>query len=251
MTKKKNQNKPSQQPHSSNSQNLLPNQNLIKEIVESKLFHECLSSMIMHCLPTFDKKIQDLSDSIADLEELISKHEESINHLKSLSNELESMPNRTVTFHDNDSTDLLLRIQGINAPISDFCDNFCNIVTTKLHINCSIDQVSVLPTKPTGESSPIESCATREPSAPGTITVRLSNSSLRNDIYRARTLLKGTSIYLSEFLSPSSQYLFYLSRKICKEGKIAAAWSYKGNIFIRTLQDEVLSICCPSDLSIY
>ena len=47
-------------------------------------------------------------------------------------------------------------------------------------------------------------------------TIRIEDQSLWHQIYRARTMLKGTFIFISEVLSSSDQFLFFLSRKMKK-----------------------------------
>ena len=219
---------------------------LIKEIITSALFKDCLADMIIHCLESIQNKIADMQEEIAAMNESISKNKQSISDLLSCIDELNQSPNQSPEAKDKNDSDLLLRIHGIDASPTDFCEKLCHIVSTKLHIPCTPEQFST-----TEKHTPPENSATRAASPVHTsqVTVMIASPTLRSDIYRARTLLKGTSIYLSEVLSSSNQYLFYLSRKIRRADKIAATWTFKGQVYIRSLDDNIKMITSPSELA--
>jgi len=71
------------------------------------------------------------------------------------------------------------------------------------------------------------------------IIVRFTNRRTRDQIYRARKLLKGQSskIFISEHLNKSSSTLFYEARKLAREKKIISTWTQNGQIFVRVTTD--------------
>ena len=220
---------------------------LIKELTQSKLFHEYLAEMIIHCITSIQNKIDDMEEELTAMNESISKNKQSISDLLSCIDELNQSPVQSPEANNQNDTDLLLRIHGINASPADFCEKLCQIVSTRLHIPCTPELFS------TSEMhTPPEISATRAASPihhTSQVTVKIASPTLRNDIYRARTLLKGTSIYISEVLSKSNQYLFYLARSIKKVQKIASTWTYKGQVYIRSLDNIIKTINCPSELA--
>ena len=171
-----------------------------------------------------------------------------ISDLLSCIDELNQSPNQSPEAKDQNDSDLLLRIHGIDASPTDFCEKLCHIVSSKLHIPCTSDLFSI-----SEMHTPSENSATRAASQIFTsqVTVKIASPTLRNNIYRARTLLKGTSIFLSEVLSKSNQYLFYLSRKMRRSDKIAATWTFKGQVYIRSLDDSIKMITSPSELAVF
>ena len=222
----------------------IPHVNLIKEIVHSELFRVCLSDMIWTCMESIQTKLTDLSQKMAEIDEALSSHQESINELKSIANELKSMSYKSPLFKDNDNGTYLLRIHGLNAESSDICNHFHSIVSTKLSIQYDPSQFSTV-------GAHDDSIRNNNRGTSSAVTIKVENQDLWTKIYKSRPMLKGTSIYISEVLSSSNQFLFYLSRRLKKDNRIAATWTYKGQIYIRTYEDNILEIKSPSDLSLY
>ena len=233
------------QPSTSSGNN---QEHLIKEIINSGLFRNSLADMIVKCVEKLSVKLNELSESIADMEAVIIKNEKAIAGLISTVNELESIPKHRSPSKDITSESNLLRIHGLDEENGNICEQFHLIVTDKLHIPCTIDQFCLVTREESAASSEHE-LSTR--AKPKPISIKISDQDLLNTIYRSRTMLKGTDIYISEELTSSKQFLFYLARKIKKVHKIAATWSYKGLIYIRTLENTIRNIQCPSDLSTF
>ena len=83
------------------------------------------------------------------------------------------------------------------------------------------------------------------------VIVRFTSRRIRDEIYRARKMLKNVgnasnvdNIYISEHLTKAGSALFYEARKMIKEKKLHTAWSYKGliNVKFTTSEDELPSI---------
>ena len=160
---------------------------LIKELAQSKLFHEYLAGMIMHCMESIQSKIQDLSERIADLEELFSSQEKSFNELKSTLNEFKSISTKPTSDTNIGMESYLLRITGLNVENDDICQHFCNIVSDKLFLACDASKLSAV--------HPQSPSTTRE--AAQFHTIQIKDHRLYNGIIKNRTLLKGTKL---EFL---------------------------------------------------
>ncbi len=84
---------------------------------------------------------------------------------------------------------------------------------------------------------------------PVTVLVSFQNIWQRKQVYFNKKTLKNTRIFVSEDLSKEDAHLFYLCRKLRKDGKIKATWTKELNIFIKTMADEVVTVKGESDLS--
>ena len=224
---------------------------LIKEIVTSAVFRNCLADMIMHVIESIQKKIEDLTAEFADMTESLLSQQNSIKELQSIADELKPMPEQSPP--DKTDTDtLLLRIHGLETTeSSDICDTFSQLVKDKLYIPCLPSQFSVVTRESKSQPDTREDPSTSSEVKPPVITLNISSQDLYDSIYRARTLLKGTSIYLTEVLSKSEQYLFYLTRNAKRANRIAATWTYKSQIYVRSLENTIKLIKCPSELAIF
>lgn len=56
---------------------------------------------------------------------------------------------------------------------------------------------------------------------------------LRNEIYRARTALKGTKVYLNDDLTQARGLLAYKAREAVRANKIHLTWTFDGKIFVK------------------
>ena len=219
---------------------------LIKEITTHSLFRECLADMMVKCLVKIQNRLSELSDQIADLQQLFTQNEKAITDLKSCVAELKMYANECTVPENVESKSLLLRVHGINTESGNICEQFCHLVSTKMAIPCDQSKFSLV--EESASSTPRTNSPTRG-SQRAPITIEVQDKQLHDSIYKGRTLLKGTSIYISEVLSKSEQFLFYLSRNIKKANKISAAWTYKCTVYIRTLDNAIKAIKCPSDLA--
>jgi hypothetical protein len=71
------------------------------------------------------------------------------------------------------------------------------------------------------------------------VIVRFTNRRVRNLVYGAKKLLKGTSsrIFVSEHLTKADSDLFFEARKLLQEKKIFAAWTQNGLVHVRLSPD--------------
>ena len=56
----------------------------------------------------------------------------------------------------------------------------------------------------------------------------------KNRIYKCRTELKSTSIWMAEDLTPRRSNLAFKAREVVRKGKATKTWTFDGNIFIKT-----------------
>ena len=107
----------------------------------------------------------------------------------------------------------------------------------------------------------------RKKDKPSKIIVELSGSSTKDNIIkRARQFntdnkqnklssthlnmnCPATPIYVSDFLPPQTQHLFYLARKFAKENGYLYCWVSAGRVFLRKNEpDKPVIVKCESDL---
>lgn len=71
------------------------------------------------------------------------------------------------------------------------------------------------------------------------VIVRFANRRVRNDVFNAKKLLKGTSskVFVSEHLTTSDSVLFYEARKLLRDKKIFGTWTKNGLVYVRFSPD--------------
>jgi hypothetical protein len=76
------------------------------------------------------------------------------------------------------------------------------------------------------------------------ITVRFNNRRVRDAVYGARRVLKNTSFFISEHLTPEIASMFYEARKLVKDGKLSSAWTQNCRVYVKhsTSRDEKPSL---------
>ena len=142
----------------------------------------------------------------------------------------------------------MLRITGLPSDESTASDTFKAIVKEKIGLELeqsdfSLSTIIPAPARQGTEGQPQRDCdVIREsPStsatqmAPPVHQVTFSSPSVQQRCYLSRTKLKGTDIYLSEDLPVPEQELFYECRQLKKNNEIAATWTHRKKVFIRTL----------------
>jgi hypothetical protein len=87
------------------------------------------------------------------------------------------------------------------------------------------------------------------------IIVRFSNRDVRNKVYSAKKLLKGSTsgVFISEHLTKPDSELFFEARKLLREKKIFAAWIQNGLVHVRFSPDpgtRATIIRCRADLTL-
>ncbi len=66
------------------------------------------------------------------------------------------------------------------------------------------------------------------------VQIMFANIWCKNTCFERKNKLKGTSMLISEDLSPEDEKLFYEARKMKKEEKISATWTNKNVICVKT-----------------
>jgi hypothetical protein len=73
------------------------------------------------------------------------------------------------------------------------------------------------------------------------IIVRFTNRRARESVLRAKKSLKSVNlpnpVYISEQLTKSGDSLYYEARKRLREKKLAAAWTFNGQVFVKFSED--------------
>lgn len=72
------------------------------------------------------------------------------------------------------------------------------------------------------------------------VIVRFANRKARNDVYRARTQLKGANntVFIAEHLTKATSELFFEARKLLREKKVYGAWTQNGLVNVRFSPDK-------------
>ena len=65
------------------------------------------------------------------------------------------------------------------------------------------------------------------------VKMAFSEGKTREEVYGARSKLKGKNIWITEDLTPMKAHLYYKSRQSVKEGLGALTWTHNGKIFFK------------------
>jgi hypothetical protein len=65
------------------------------------------------------------------------------------------------------------------------------------------------------------------------IKMVFKHASTRNEIYKARSKLKGSNIWITEDLTPRRAQLAYKARQAVKRGEAQLTWTNEGKIFVK------------------
>ena len=94
------------------------------------------------------------------------------------------------------------------------------------------------------------------PHRPRTVVVRFTSERLRDDVYRARTVLKthnaehrDRQIFLNEDLTARRGKLAYDTRQLKKEHKISDCWTTYGKVMMKDLAGRITEVRSPGDLA--
>lgn len=77
------------------------------------------------------------------------------------------------------------------------------------------------------------------------LLVKFNNQSLRSDVWQAKKSLKGSSISISEFLTPRRREIFKQARSTYG---IKSCWSHDGNIFLKLPHGEKIKLTSLNQL---
>jgi hypothetical protein len=74
------------------------------------------------------------------------------------------------------------------------------------------------------------------------VIVRFTNRRVRDDVYRARKLLKDNQehIYINEHLTKSTANLLYESRQLIRDKKLHSAWTQHGQVYAKFTSDSTV-----------
>lgn len=137
---------------------------------------------------------------------------------------------------DNRSRRKFLLFRGVvEHPAENSVEVALDIIHSKLHINNI-------------HNNNIKSCfrlgnVVDKKSRP--LLVKFDNHSLRSDVWLAKKSLKGSSISISEFLTPRRREIFKEARSIYG---MRSCWSHDGNIYLKLPQGEKIKLSSLSQL---
>lgn len=126
-----------------------------------------------------------------------------------------------------------LRIYGLRESLEKATNELIlNLASDKLKIDLDDSHIDrshrVFPRQTATARTPNES-------KPMPIIVKFTTYKAREKFYRARTLLKGTGIYINEDLSPRNQLLFAKARN---HQKVKKSWTLYGKLYIIDGSDQ-------------
>ena len=116
-------------------------------------------------------------------------------------------------------------LQGTN-PL-ELTNNFVDLAKTSLSLQLSTDEFAVL-------------MSAKMPTRSATIV--FSNYWKRNMCYNRRTQLKGSNIFIIEYLNPEESKLFYECRQLRKGKIIQNTWTRNNKIYIRRSFNSALAM---------
>lgn len=80
------------------------------------------------------------------------------------------------------------------------------------------------------------------------IILKFISYSHREQVYSAKKGFKGTSIMITESLTPKRMVLYRAAQRMMKEGEIISVWSMDGRIIVLTKNNHKVNIASLSDL---
>ena len=89
---------------------------------------------------------------------------------------------------------------------------------------------------------------TKVRTAPRPILVKFATYADRDAVYRQRTILKGSRIFINEDLTQQRSALLYTARTFKRNTKIKDCWSHDGQILIKNNHGRVIGIKKEKDL---
>jgi len=112
-------------------------------------------------------------------------------------------------------------VRVVESTIIDFCQNSLNIEICQNDISSAHRIVAGL----------------KDTIRP--VVVRFTTHRVRDEIYRARKILKDSNdrIYISEHLTRQNAELFYEARKLIRLKKLNSAWTLNGLVFVKFTTD--------------
>jgi hypothetical protein len=69
------------------------------------------------------------------------------------------------------------------------------------------------------------------------VKIAFKDVETKNRMYKCRTKLKGTSVWMAEDLTPRRSNLAFKAREVVRKGKATQTWTFDGNIFIKTARN--------------
>lgn len=137
---------------------------------------------------------------------------------------------------DHRSRRKFLLFRGVEErPSENSTELVLDIICSKLHVS-SVSNSNIKSCFRLGNSG-------SEKSRP--LLVKFNNHSSRSDVWQAKKSLKGTSISISEFLTPRRREIFKEARAVFG---MKSCWSHDGNIFLKLPQGNKIKLLSLNQL---
>ena len=189
-------------------------------------------------IDTINLKLRDQDDEISRLKATVALQEERLNTMEST---LDEQPNRRS--EDNSGA---LRVIGLPEDCQEAKAKLVAVVKENMGIDVQNDDITVVPLE---TQNTLATTPTSLETAQNVALVKFKCESMKRKLYRNRTKLKGTNIYVGELLNREQQKLFFECRKLKKLGKIMNTWTDDQKVFVKTVEDLQRQILSETELS--
>ncbi len=196
------------------------------EIIKSPEYTNVITAAIEPIVSRLEKRIENLESKLEKTNKVVRNQALEINKLKKdvlALTETSDNLQKDVYTHKRNERLKNLRVAGIKGSENDIKTSFIALAREKLEVDLQDDELSV---RKTGKDT-----------APAQLL--FTNIWKRNMCFQKKTKLRGTDTYLSEDLTPEDAKVFYEARKLRKEGKIAATWTNRNAVFVKTVETSI------------
>ena len=69
------------------------------------------------------------------------------------------------------------------------------------------------------------------------VKIAFKDAATKNRIYKCRTKLRGSSLWMAEDLTLHRSNFAFKAREVVRKGKAVQTWTFDGNIFIKTARN--------------
>ena len=211
---------------------------------------DCFASkeFAMHVVAAVDPHLKTLTNQLNRNSSRITKQEYEIEDLnKKLDEQATKLANleTKVTTKERSEKQCILRFTGLPENESEAVKKLVNLCNEKLETPLNEGEFLLQKPRPSSTNTNTNTNGKKKPT---THIVNFFNIWKRRSIYKNRTKLKGTNVYISEPLSKQQQALFYRCRSLCKSRELKATWTYESVIYVRSWDDTQRVISEEGDL---
>jgi hypothetical protein len=196
-------------------------------------------------------RIDQLEKRTVDLERINQDQISKLNDLKSANEKLTLALDSADQYSRAES----LIVHGIPLPTNGATENLYTSIPATLNplipgINLIPEMISVAHRLPstTQSSATLAGSSSTRPLRPPPVVFRLTRRLIRSEIMAGRRHLKGTSVVITDHLTPARATLLKKANVLATNGKILSAWSQDGKILVKNLHNRTVTVLSDSDL---